>query len=84
MAIPYEHPKLIMIAPANTDANTLRIAVSGGLPQLPGSSTVFPKGAAPIPTPPEHTWTSRPRQPTYLQPSEPDDAVPTAPEIERD
>jgi hypothetical protein len=42
LALPYEHPRLVMIAPSNLDQPTQRLIISGGLPRLPGTTTVFP------------------------------------------
>jgi hypothetical protein len=53
MALPYEHPRLVMIAPSNVDPRQLNIAITGGLPRLPGTNTVFPHGAPPEPPMPE-------------------------------
>jgi hypothetical protein len=47
-ALPYKHPKLICVAPTNADANTLKIAVSGGLPPLPGCDNAMPSHVAKI------------------------------------
>jgi hypothetical protein len=46
MALPYEHPRLVMIAPASTEARTIRIV--GGLPRLPGTETIMPGDKPPV------------------------------------
>jgi hypothetical protein len=45
--LPYCHPKLIMVAASNVDQATLKIAITGGLPPLPGTSVIIPLGTTP-------------------------------------
>jgi hypothetical protein len=40
--LPYEKPRLIAIAPASTNPGEQRLVITGGLPQLPGTRTIFP------------------------------------------
>jgi hypothetical protein len=54
MALPFEHPRLVMITPANSaGSNEQRIIISGGLPRLPGTATLFPHSAPEPFSPPE-------------------------------
>jgi hypothetical protein len=45
--LPYEKPRLIAVMPSSAGL-TQRIEIVGGLPRLPGSSTIFP-GDPPAP-----------------------------------
>jgi hypothetical protein len=40
--LPYEKPRLIAVMPSSVGSNEMRIVVNGGLPRLPGSTTIFP------------------------------------------
>jgi hypothetical protein len=46
--LPYERPRLIGLV-ANNTGGVQRIEVTGGLPRLPGSTTIFPQGQEPLP-----------------------------------
>ena len=49
-ALPYQHPRLVMIAPSNLNPTETRLVISGGLPRLPGTDTIMP-GDPPPPAP---------------------------------
>jgi hypothetical protein len=53
-ALPYQKPRLVaFVQQGNVNPNEMRLVIQGGLPKLPGTSTVFP-GDPPRPSPPAH------------------------------
>jgi hypothetical protein len=50
-ALPYQKPRLIAVVQNNTGSSETRLVITGGLPRLPGTSTIFP-GDPPAPSPP--------------------------------
>jgi hypothetical protein len=65
-ALPYQKPRLIAMVSGNVNSNEQRLIISGGLPRLPGTSTIFLHGSPEPYSPPPPLEPVKPVEPIEL------------------